>query len=274
MISSYITCLEIMQALEKIAPKELAEDWDNPGLLVGKPSQPVSKILISLDVTLEVVNKAISDRANIIVAHHPIIFRAVKKFRTDKPLGRLLELLIKNNIAVIAVHTNLDTVCGGVNDILANKLGLQYIHPLIPLEQDINKGFGLGRVGVLSEPMEIRELAKQVKNALPTAGIRIVEVENRTVKKVALCGGAGAEFIGQAASLGADVFITGDVKYHEAQQARGLGIHLIDAGHFGTEFPIVSILADRLEHELHTMYPHMNVAIIPDNFSKDIFYFI
>ena len=152
-----ITVQHVAEVMNRIAPRQLAEDWDNPGLLVGSFNAEVEKIFVSLDVTDEVINAAANFGANLIIAHHPVIFRAVKNFRTDLPLGKKLETLIKNNIAVFAAHTNLDTVQGGVNDVLAEKLNLTEV-----------KNFGdeeisLGRIGKLPEKCERFCVARQKK---------------------------------------------------------------------------------------------------------------
>ena len=240
-------CQQIINIMEKIAPRHLAEEWDNPGLLVGSPQREVKKILIALDVTERTVDLAINTAADMIISHHPLIFKPFKKIRTDLPNGKLLQKILRHDLAVFAAHTNLDAAAGGVNDVLAARLGLTKVEPLVKAESGEP---GLGRIGFLPESVGIIEFVRILKNALNLTDARLVSSETDLVKKVALCGGSGAEFIGKAAFLGADVYITGDVRYHDAQLAKELDIHLIDAGHFGTEFPVVEALADRLRKEL------------------------
>lgn len=263
-------CQMIMDAMNRIAPKKLAEEWDNPGLLVGSPQQQVSRILICLDVSDEVIELAIQSEAQLIISHHPMIFSPMKQLRTDLPLGRRLQKLLKHDISVFAAHTNLDIAEGGVNDILAKAIGLVDIVPFErsckPSEEQVPT---LGRMGVLPTPLSPKEFAKQIKDALPTSYVRLIEAKSHEIKKVALCSGSGAEFIAKAAFLRADAYVTSDVKYHDAQRAVEEGIHVIDAGHFGTEFPIVHALKLRLENEISRL--GIDVEILEDTTSKDYF---
>lgn len=265
-----VKCQAVLDALEHIAPKRLTEDWDNPGLLVGAQNQEVKKILVCLDVSDAVVAQAIREGADMIVAHHPLIFRALKNIRTDLPLGRRLQQLLKHDIAVAAAHTNLDIAEGGVNDVLAQAIGLSKLSAFVLVSQDAHgAAASMGRMGTLPAPMTVQDFAAQVRDALPTEHVRLVEAGARPVRKVALCSGSGAEFISKAAFMGADAYVTGDVKYHEAQQAVELGMHVIDAGHFGTEFPVVAVLGRRLAEELATAKG--NVEILADQSAKDFF---
>ena len=257
-----ITVQTVCDAMNRIAPKNLAEEWDNPGLLVGAPSQEIKKILICLDISDEIINHAVEINAQMIVTHHPMIFRAIKNIRTDLPLGKKIRELIKHDISVFAAHTNLDSAIGGVNDVLAEKLGLTDVKTF---EEEIS----LGRIGRLEKPMTAEEFANHVKKALNADNVRLVKAGDFTIKKVGICGGAGSEFISKAKFLGADAFVTGDVKYHEAQSAFDNKIHVVDAGHFATEFPIVHALAERLKEEFN----HLNIEIevIEDTSAKDFF---
>lgn len=263
-------CQIIMDALERVAPKRLAEDWDNPGLLVGSFSADIERILVALDVTDAVVEQAIAQNANMIIAHHPLIFKGIKKLRTDLPLGKRIAVLIKNDIAVAAAHTNLDIAVGGVNDVLAKSIGLDKLSTFVITSQnDDGEINSLGRFGTLPRPIAVHDFADMVKNALPTDYVRLVNAGDRAVRKVAICSGSGAEFIQRAAFMGADAYVTGDVKYHDAQAAVELGMHVIDAGHFATEFPVIEALAERLREELVTAKG--KVDIITDNSSQDFF---
>ncbi len=249
----------VMNFMNKIAPKNLAEDWDNPGLLIGNPEVEVTKIFVCLDVSEEVINAAKNFNANLIITHHPLIFHAIKNIRTDLPLGKKISQLIKNDIAVFAAHTNLDSALGGVNDILANKIGL------IDVKMFGNEEISLGRLGRLREPVSLEDFAEHIKKVLNTENIRVIRAGDFKISKVGICGGAGADFISKAKFFGADIFVTGDVKYHEAQSAVENKIHVIDAGHFATEFPIVHEVAEKLRAE----FPAIEIA--EDNFSKDFF---
>ena len=266
---SNITVQHVMSIMERLAPRRLAEDWDNPGLLVGSPEQEVTGIITCLDVSDTVLQQALAHGANLIISHHPLIFHAQKAIRTDQPLGGLLAKLLQNNIAVFAAHTNLDIAEGGVNDVLAQKIGLEKLASFVITNQDPDgTTHSLGRTGYLPQPMTIADFAAHVREALPCTHLRYTDAGPRPVRKIALCSGAGAEYIARAARLGADCYLTGDVRYHDAQHAAALGIHLIDAGHFATEFPIAAALAARLRGELP------DVPVYEDTESSDFFDFL
>lgn len=251
----------VADAVNRLAPKKLAEEWDNPGLLVGDPKAEVKKIFVCLDVLDEKISRALELDAQLLVAHHPLIFRAVKNVRFDLPLGNKIARLIKNNLAVFAAHTNLDSAAGGVNDVLAKKIGL------VDVKNFGDEEISLGRLGTLETPMTAADFARHVKKVLNAENVRLVDAGNFLIEKVGLCGGAGAEFIQKAKFFGAQAFVTGDVKYHEAQAAVENKIHVVDAGHFATEFPIVHALAEYLRDELKDF----SVEIFEDDAPKDFF---
>ena len=264
-----LSCQVVMNALERIAPRHLAEDWDNTGLLVGSYAQKVERILVALDVDDIVVAEAIERSADMIVAHHPAIFRGMKQLRTDLPLGRRLAALLTHGIAVAAAHTNLDITRGGVNDVLAERLGLEKLSTFITTAQADGSAESLGRIGTLPAPVAIDDFAHSVRERLGVSHVRLVRAADRPVRRVAVVGGAGAEFIDTAVRRGADVYLTGDVKYHEAQRAAEQGMHLIDAGHFGTERPVLPVLADLLRAELAA--EHGTVEILVTETQHDVF---
>ena len=248
----------VAEVMNRIAPRQLAEDWDNPGLLVGSFDAEVEKVFVSLDVTDEVINAAAEFGADLIVAHHPLIFRAVKNFRTDLPLGKKLQTLIKNDISVFAAHTNLDSVQGGVNDVLAEKLGL------VEVKMFGDEEISLGRIGKLPEKMTAKDFAMHVKKSLNCESVRLVDAGDFLIEKVGICGGAGSEFISKAKFFGAQAFVTGDLKYHEAQSAVENKIHVVDA-----EFPIVHVLAENLREEFEKL--SYKIKIAEDTISRDVF---
>lgn len=258
-----VTVQNVAEVMNRIAPKKFAEEWDNPGLLVGNPNNEIKKIFIALDVTEEVIKNSIDFGANLIVSHHPIIFHAVKNFRTDLPLGRKIEKLIKNDISVFSAHTNLDSAIGGVNDILAEKIGL------VDVKMFGDEEISLGRIGKLSEPVDLKTFAEHVKKVLGADNIRFIDAGNFLIDKVGICGGAGADIISKAKFFGANCFVTGDVKYHDAQNAVENKIHVIDAGHFNTEFPVVHELAKILRKEFDKL--NYNIEIAEDKNSHDYF---
>ena len=237
------TVTDVCLAMNDIAPVKWAEEWDNPGLLVGDTDAPVKKIMLALDLTPEVAAAAIEGKVDIIITHHPLYFALPKTLAiTDVKMEFVYEL-IKHNIAVYAAHTNLDAAPGGVNDVLAEAIGLTGVATLSNANPE--KEQGIVRVGMLSEPLTIEAFAQKVKSALGADGVTYVDA-GKPVYKVALVGGSGSDYIGDAMEAGADTFVTGDVKYHVAQKALTQGINIIDAGHQFTEMPIL----DKLEQVL------------------------
>ena len=224
------TVYEIEQSLYDWAPRELAEDWDNVGLLVGSGAREVSRVLIALDVTEWVAQEAIERGADLIVAHHPLMnctWHKVQNVLDNNAQGRLIQTLIKHDISAICMHTNLDAADGGVNDVLAKALGLEGLSMLN--EEKI------GRVGTLKREKRLEEFLPDVVQYLGCQGLRYRD-GGKPVHKVAVGGGACAEYIPQVIALGCDTFVTADVKYHDFLDANGL--NLIDAGHFETENPV------------------------------------
>ena len=232
------TVADICWTMNEIAPISLAEAWDNPGLLLGKTDATVKKIMLALDLTPEVAEQAIEGKVDMIITHHPLYFNLPKTLAvTDTKMECVYEL-IKNDIAVYAAHTNLDAAVGGVNDVLAEILGLTEV---VAIERPECPEQGLGRIGVLAEPLTMEVFTENVKSALAADGVAFVDA-GKPVYKVAVVGGAGSDFIAAALDAGADTFVTGDLKYHVAQKALDQGINVIDAGHQFTEMPVVTKL--------------------------------
>lgn len=340
-----VKCREIFNLIEEMAPRHLAESWDNVGLQVGDPRAEVKRVLLTLDVNFSVAEEAKEKGAGLIVSHHPMMLKPPRSISLDRPEGELIGYLIRNNITVYAAHTNLDIASGGVNTVLAEKLGVgnvsvlhqtgreRYVklavfvpaghaqnvrnavtkagagwignyshctfmtpgtgtfkplegtnpfigrtgeieqveevrleaivpagrlndvipamlksHPyeevaydLYPLENN-GPSYGLGRVGLLTEPLSFRQFAEKVKAALGLPVVRLGGFPDNTVKKVAVCGGSGAELWPAALRAGADTLVTGDVKYHVAQDMLAAGLKFVDAGHHGTEAVVMPVL--------------------------------
>ena len=228
------TVHEIESALWELAPRELARSWDNVGLLVGNGKKEVHRVLVALDVTEEVAAEANKTGAELIVAHHPVLFVPTKDV-TDRTLtGRVLLRLIEWGIAAVCMHTNLDAAPEGVNDALVQRLGLEEIEPLGDEE-------GMGRMGLLSAPMSQTDFLALVRKRLRPNGIRYVKTR-RQIRRVAVGGGACAGALYTAVERGCDAFVTADVKYHHFLDAEALGLSLIDAGHFPTEDVVCPVL--------------------------------
>lgn len=242
---------DIIQAMERFAPPSLAESWDNVGLMVGDLDQRVTTVFVCLDVTSDNVTQAINCGADLILSHHPLIFSPLHRVVEQDVTGSILRNLIRNDISVYSAHTNLDHAPGGMNDILAQRLGLTQVRPFLP--EDCVDGLGqpisaLGRVGVLESPMEMSDFSLFVQDTLGCTALRSVGSPEEIIKTVALCSGSGGDGIYAAYHAGADVYVTADVKHHEAQLAFELGMNLIDAGHFETENILCSFLTEYLEN--------------------------
>ena len=236
-----ISVKDIAKILSEMAPARLAEDWDNVGLQVGRNEKEVRVILCALDFSAEVLEQATQLHADIIVTHHPAIFRGIKQLTDLDWRTALLLEAARKDIAVYSAHTNLDSVAGGVNDVLANLLELNNVEGFS--EEDTLQG--IGRIGALKEATDLDAFAEKVKRVLKLQHVTVVPA-GRKVHKVAVCGGSGMDFLDYAVQAGADTYVTGDVKYHDAQDAQGKHINLIDATHQATELPVINELADRL----------------------------
>ena len=234
------TVTDICLAMNEIAPVQYAESWDNPGLLLGDTQAQVKKIMIALDLMPEVAKQAIDQKVDMIITHHPYYFNLPKTLViTDIKMYFMYEL-IKNNIAVYAAHTNLDAAQGGVNDVLAAKLGLDKVETVARPECPEQ---GLARIGFLTKPIALKTFAGKVKKALEADGVAYTD-GGQDCYKVAVVGGSGADFREAVLEAGADTLVTGDVKYHVAQKALNLGLNLIDGGHQFTERPVLDQLED------------------------------
>ena len=217
---------EIIDSIESVAPRSAQEEWDNSGMQVGDTGREVSSVLLTTDITEDVVNEAIMHGCQLIISHHPLLFRGLKQVCGQTPQARVVEQAIKHNIAIYSAHTNLDSVEGGINTRLADKLGLQGVSGLVVS--------GLGAIGKLPKPMNYLDFIAHVRDILQCTYVRYTRPAREQIQTVALCGGSGAEFISEAITQGADVYITADCKYHEFQDADGQ-IGLIDIDHWISE---------------------------------------
>ena len=235
-----MTVQEILRFLEGFAPVELAEHWDNVGLLCGDRQQPVSAVLCALDVTEQGIEEAAARGAELGVAHHPVIFTSVSRVTTDDTTGRVLRAAIKHDIALICMHTNADSTWGGVNDALASALFLTNV-----VNMEAGDNHMLGRVGDLPREMQPWEFAGYVKECLRAGGVRFCD-GGEPIRRVAVGGGACGKLMDYAIAKGADAFVIGDCSYDLMQRAQSLGLTLVDAGHFPTENPVAAVFADRI----------------------------
>ena len=219
-----------------IAPFELAEEWDNVGLLVGRKDAQVTRVLVALDLTRAVIDEAAALGAQAIVTHHPIMFSARKRVTDGDREGGLMLALMENGMAHIAAHTNLDAVNGGVNDVLMSRMGAKDV-----------TGEGCIRIGAIEGGITLDELAARAESSLKTR-VRVYGAGDTVISKLACCSGGGSSAVYEAAALGADCFITGEVKHDRALDAMDLGCCVIEAGHFETENPVCEVLAGALQN--------------------------
>ena len=234
------TVADILHFIESIAPPYMAEGWDNVGLLCGRKDKEVRKILVALDPFATVIDEAIALGADLSVTHHPLILKEpLTAVNEDTQTGRCVLKLIENGIAAINAHTNLDLAPGGVNDVLAQTLGLSNIGIINPVDN-----CGLLRKGEITEQPLTAFLAS-VKEKLHCQGLRYVD-GGKPVRVVAVGGGSCADGMHEAIAAGCDTFVTSDIKYNQFRTAFELGLNLIDAGHFYTENPVMPVLTEKL----------------------------
>ena len=244
------TVADILEFIETLAPRTMKMEWDNVGLLCGSKSTAVTKVLVALDPFEGVCHEAAETGAQLIVTHHPLIFRPQRAVTDETSIGRSIMFLCRHGISAINAHTNLDQVSGGVNDVLAEKLGLQNVQIINPVD-----GYGLLRCGnVEKQPLEV--FLATVKEKLGCDGLRYVN-SSRPVSKVAVGGGSCADEMMEAFAAGCDTFVTADIKYNQFWDAYDIGMNLIDAGHFYTENPVVAVLAEKIS----TVFPEIEVEI-------------
>ena len=223
---------EIISFLDATFHPEYQEDYDNAGFLFGNPQQEICGVMVALDLTPEVINEAIAKQCNLIVTHHPFIFGGIKRITTNNILGRMIFKMAQEGISVYAAHTNLDNLKEGVNGILAQKLGLTDCHILKSLNGDPEVGAGM--VGMLPKRIETDEFLRNIKQLLGLGTLRISNPCHSAVQRVAICGGAGSFLISDAIGAKAEIYLTGDLKYHDFQRAENR-IILADIGHYESE---------------------------------------
>lgn len=246
------TAADIERALYELAPRHYAEEWDNVGLLCGRQEKEIRKILVALDPFLCVCREALEMGADMIVTHHPLIFRPTLSVTDRDPVGKSILFLAQHDMAAVNAHTNLDNAPGGVNDRLAEVLSLQNITVIDPHGTDKQgREWGLLRVGETT-PQNLDGFAAFVKDRLHCPGLRYVN-GGKTVRKVAVGGGSCGDKAEAALRAGCDTLVTADVKYNQFQNAMDRGLNLIDAGHFETENPVCEILASHLQEKFPTI---------------------
>jgi len=235
----------ILATLRSLAPLELAESWDNTGLLLGDPSQPVERVLTCLTLSGDVAEEAIESGAQLIVSHHPVLFRAVKSLTTATAEGRTLLKLLAARVAVYSPHTAYDSSTDGINAQLATALQLSDIVPLRPAVDPLSSAGG-GRCGSLKRPLTLSEFLAHVKQALSIDRLQYACDGEPTISRVGVACGSAAEFLGDAVRHGCQALVTGEGRFHACLEARDTGVVLVLAGHYATERPGIEHLARTL----------------------------
>lgn len=221
---------DITKKIDELAPQELAYPWDNVGLICGSGENELTGVLLTLDLDLGVIAEAKKLGANLIIGHHPILFEKTNKITDQTPDGRIITALIENKISYFAAHTNLDVAKNGLNDLMAEKIGLSDVRIL----EYTNPPEGIGRIGT-HEPIALKDLAQKVKTVFNTPYVRICGDEETKMTNIAVNTGGGTALIGAAINEKADVLITGDYKYSQMRDCVAQGLNVIDVGHYNTE---------------------------------------
>ena len=255
-----MTVRELYAFLEEKIPRELSCDWDNDGLMCcGDDSRPVRRALVALDITAAVVDRAVKEGYDLILSHHPLIFRPLKALNRRDTVASKVITLLQNGVCAMSFHTRLDAVTGGVNDVLAKKLGLCDVTPFG------ENGETIGRIGTLPTPMAAEAFAKLVKQATGAEYVLLSDA-GLPVSRVALLGGGGAGDLPAARAAGADTYLTGELKHDQLTDAPEKGMNLIMGGHFYTENPVCEHLADLIKKA----DPTVEVTVMNSNTARFI----
>ncbi len=241
---------DIINLLEQIAPSSLAEEWDNCGLQVGKADWPVKTVWIALDPVSTIIDAACNKNVDMLITHHPLIFRPLTSVDFNTPTGSIILKAALHKMSLFAAHTNLDSASGGINDVLARKIGLSNLKVMAPAKEDDAGKHGLGRVGDINKSVRLIDFANTIKQQLGIESVRFAGNPDLEINKAAVCAGSGSGLMKQFFSSGAQVYISGDLKYHDARDIEEAGLGMIDMGHFESEHLIVDILAGRLKKKL------------------------
>jgi GTP cyclohydrolase I len=275
------TLSDIIQILDKLAPPFLAEEWDNCGLQLGDVTWPVTKIWVALDPTLPVVAAACDQKVDLLITHHPLIFKPLKSIEFHTPLGAVLNLATRQNLAIFAAHTNLDSAAGGLNDIFARRIGLQDLRPLVAGKETRRYQYdnyplitreqrpGIGRTGYLDPAMDLKSLARMIKKKMGLKRIKFAGDPHLKIKKAAVCTGSGSSLLANFFASGAQAYISGDMRYHDARDIEAANLGVIDIGHFSSE----CFIAEELAAQLGTIFVEsgIKVAVEACGIEKDPF---
>jgi len=263
----YATVGDIIGMIHRMAPPQLAEPWDNCGLQVGQTDWPVRRVWISLDPLHDVVEAACRDEAQLLVCHHPLLFKPIKSLDFATPVGAIIRMAAQNGLAIFAAHTNLDKAADGINAALARLLGLNDLRPLIApvgdLAKDTQNAHGLGRIGTLGQPRSLHELALAVKEQLGLPLVKVAGRRDLQVRQVGICSGSGGSLVPEFLAAAAQVLISGDLRYHDARSVEAADRGLIDIGHFASERIAIGLLKTRLDEEFTRAGVMVDVVACP-----------
>ena len=254
---------DVTKVIEQFAPLSIQEKWDNSGLCIGSPDAVVSSVLFGLDCTSELVDEAIECGADMIVTHHPLIFSGLKRIAPEDMVGEAVIKAVKAGISIYAAHTNADKVISGVSGAMAAKLGLRNVEIL----SEDGEGTGLGVVGELPEPMTAQQMVAFVKERFGLQAMRTSKLIDGEIRRLALCGGSGGSLISAAKAAGAQLYVSGDISYHNFFTSEGF--MLMDIGHYESEIEIVDILFSLVKKN----FPTFAVRITQNMHSNPIYYF-
>jgi dinuclear metal center YbgI/SA1388 family protein len=247
---------EVVDYLHEIAPEHFQESYDNSGLLVGNRATIITSVLISLDCTEAIVEEAIQLGANLIISHHPIVFRGLKKFTGSTYVERTITKAIKNDIAILAIHTNLDNMrFHGVNTKIAEKLNLTDLRLLSPIVTETIIQVGSGMIGHLPNPMDLKDFLEMLKHNMQLNTIKYTADTGKKIKTVAICGGSGSFLLPKAIEAGADAFVTSDYKYHEFFDADDRLV-ICDIGHYESERFTIELLFSLISNKFCNFASH------------------
>lgn len=257
-------CKKVIEILEKQSPKSYACDWDNIGLLVGREDKEIQKIYIALDATDEAIEEAIANGADMLLTHHPMIFKGMKRVTQEDFIGRRIIRLIQNDISYYAMHTNFDVM--GMADLAADYLGISDTRVLEITSVSETGEEGIGRYGSLKKEMTVRECCEEVKQAFSLENVKVFGNLERKVKTAAISPGSGRSVISNALQAGVDVLITGDIDHHEGIDAVAQKLTVIDAGHYGVEHIFIPYMEQYLKREAK----ELEIAVQPLTFPFQI----
>jgi dinuclear metal center YbgI/SA1388 family protein len=255
---------DMINILETMAPPSLAESWDNVGLQIGDPCRPVNSVWVALDPGPDVVTAACRSHIDLLITHHPLFFRPVKRIELHTPLGAVIDQAVRHGLAIYSLHTNLDAAADGLNDLLAQRLGLSRLRPLVQSRDTVaGHRCGIGRVGVLKRAMRLSDLARELKDRLGAAAVRMAGDPLLRVKHVAVVTGSGGNLVTDFLISGAEAFISGDLRYHEVREIEYVGRGAIDIGHFHSEHLMAEALTQRLQRAFKSRRIGVRVQACP-----------